>query len=517
MLRRFALAGLAACALLAPASQAAASSLPPETVAAREHYFGAENVSPEGALRRDQVLLSWFSVASFAAAFDGHVVLLDTYIHKSEDAPGYVPTTTEELVDLKPEAIFLGHGHFDHADTAGEIAARTGATLIGTPEHCAQAREEAAGFGSLSEPVKCITAAASADAPGATRELDGLGALGEDVEVTALKHVHSAAEPPDGENHETSLVAGATPDPGQVLLHPPGPSVVSGLNPGGDEGGTVLYQFRLGGFSLTWNDSAGPLRERAPAVFDALRALPETDVQVGATLGFNDPTNGMRDPVDYMTTLEPDVFVAQHHDFVAEYGASKALEGVFRRELAKRDGNFGEVRWLYDPSDYLRSEVADFDLDQPRFSDCLARRAPVRPGNVAGVRLGRTREQIASRVGVDPVEIGRRSQRWCVRGSTGSVSAVFSKASEEGVARLVATTARSHRQRRLGAGASERRLLDRLPRADRIGANLYRAAPRSARLYGVRRGRVTFLAIANPRLLNNPRLLRRDLRRAGLK
>ena len=94
-------------------------------------------------VRRDRVVLSWFSVASMAAAIDGHVVLLDTYIHKGEDRPNYVPTTTNELVALAPEAIFIGHGHFDHANTGGEIAARTGAAIVGTPEHCDQAKEQA--------------------------------------------------------------------------------------------------------------------------------------------------------------------------------------------------------------------------------------------------------------------------------------------------------------------------------------------------------------------------------------
>jgi hypothetical protein len=48
------------------------------TVGARKHFFGADNVDAKGRVRRDRVILSWFSVASLAMAFDGHVVLLDT-------------------------------------------------------------------------------------------------------------------------------------------------------------------------------------------------------------------------------------------------------------------------------------------------------------------------------------------------------------------------------------------------------------------------------------------------------
>ena len=129
-----------------------------ETTAARVHFFGTENVGPDGRVRPDRVILSWFSVASMAMAIDGHVVLLDTYIHKGEDRPNYVPTTTDEVAALNPEAIFIGHGHFDHAKTAGEIAARTGAVIVGTPEHCDQATEEGATALPEAAPVRCIEA-----------------------------------------------------------------------------------------------------------------------------------------------------------------------------------------------------------------------------------------------------------------------------------------------------------------------------------------------------------------------
>ena len=109
----------------AGASQAAPPSAS-DTVAAREHFFGAENVGADGRVRPDRVIVSWFSVASLAMAIDGHVVLLDTYIHKGEDRPNYVPTTTDEVAALKPEVIFVGHGHFDHANTGGAAGAPDG-------------------------------------------------------------------------------------------------------------------------------------------------------------------------------------------------------------------------------------------------------------------------------------------------------------------------------------------------------------------------------------------------------
>ena len=496
-----------------PAAPVLAADSASETIAARRHFFGSENVAADGRVRSDRVILSWFSVASVAMAIDGHVVLLDTYIHKGEDRPNYVPTTTREVTALDPEVIFLGHGHFDHAKSAGVIAAATGALIVGTPEHCDQAVAEAASAGAGPEPVRCMDAVDRASEPGA--ELRELRPLGERIAVTALKHVHSAAEPPDGEGHETSLMSPAPPDASQILLHPPGPSLVPGLNPEGEEGGTLLYQFRLEDLSLVWHDSAGPLRSRAPEVLDLLRGLPATDVEVGATLGFNDPTNGMRDPVDYFMALRPRYFLPVHHDFVAEYGTSKNLEGVFRREAARRGPLPGEVRWLYDPYDYLRPSLATFDLEaRPvEHRGCLARRSPIGPANIGRVRLGLRRNQLLRQVRPQPTRVTRHSFRWCVKGSSGRVTAVFASASRKARARLVATTAITHGNRGVRPATKASKLRRAYPALRSIGPGLYRASPGSRRVIVVRGGRVRLLAVARGELLRNPAKLRAYLGR----
>ncbi|HEX8646641.1 MAG TPA: MBL fold metallo-hydrolase [Thermoleophilaceae bacterium] len=368
--------------LLAGVTGTSRAQQPPAgTVEARQHFFGAENVAADGSLPRGRVILSWFSVASFAAAIDGHVVLLDTYIHKGEDRPNYVPTTTDELAALRPEAIFIGHGHYDHASTAGQVAARTGATVIGTPEHCDQTRAQAEAFAGRVLPVRCVEAVGRGSAPGA--QVRELRPLGDDVCVSVFKHVHSAAEPPDAEHRDPQLLPPPLVDPTLVLVHPPGPSSVPGLtNTEGDEGSSLLYQFRVGRFSLVWNDSSGPLRERAPPVFDVMRRLPSTDVQLNAVVGFNNPTNGVRDPVDYLNAIRPKVMYPTHHDFVAEYGAGDDFEQYMRREMARHEGLAAatELRWLRDPYDYLRPGLATFNVDDPRW----ASDDPARPDGACG-------------------------------------------------------------------------------------------------------------------------------------
>ncbi len=98
------------------------------------------------------------------------------------------------------------------------------------------------------------------------------------------------------------------------------------------------------------------------------------------------------------------------------------------------------------------------------------------------------------------------------------MTAVFSSRSRRGRVRLVTTTARGHGNRRVRVGSSSRRFLAAYPRARRIGRGLYRANPRSPRLFGIRRGRVRFIAVADRRLLRpgKRRALRRYLAYAGL-
>jgi hypothetical protein len=147
---------------------------------------------------------------------------------------------------------------------------------------------------------------------------------------------------------------------------------------------------------------------------------------------------------------------------------------------------------------------------------CLPGRAPIGTRNVGRVRLGRTRGQLLRRVRVRPVRRTRYSYRWCAHGSRGHVVAVFSRGAGSGRARLVVTTVGGHRMRGVGRGAGLLRLQSRFPGARRLGRGLYRARPHSPRVFGVRRGRVRFTAVADKRLLRSTRTLRRYLRRAGL-
>jgi hypothetical protein len=167
----------------------------------------------------------------------------------------------------------------------------------------------------------------------------------------------------------------------------------------------VLWRFRVGGLSLVWHDSAGPLADDAPETFDTLRALRPVDVQVGAIQGFNQITNGMRDVRTYIESFAPKLFVPTHHD---DWAAGITTKGEnYRAPLAAELERIPperrpQVRFIADPADYVKPDVLTFPLElaPPRLvRRCTgAGRLRVRlAGDVADVKA------VAVRVGRRPV------------------------------------------------------------------------------------------------------------------
>ena len=144
--------------------------------------------------------------------------------------------------------------------------------------------------------------------------------------------------------------------------------------------------------------------------------------------------------------------------------------------------------------------------------NCLAHRSPIGPRNIGRVRLGYARRRLL-RLPVSAGPAHARAYRYCVRDSSGRVVAVFSP---RGRVALVATTAHVHGNRRLRPGSRARAFRRAYSRRRAIRPGVYRVNPRSARLVGIRKGRVRFFAVANRGLLAKPRALARHLRLAGL-
>lgn len=336
-------------------------SVDADTRQARERLLGTDALDPT------KVRIWWYGVSSFILSAGGHLFLLDAWevvgVHK-----GYVPITRDDLVALKPEAIFIGHGHFDHAADAGYIASRTGAALIAGDSVCEQARTVAAENEDAVD-FRCLRLGLDADNPAGRVFSTPVFADLPDVQI--IKHTHSAADP-------ASLTMGGMP----LVYTPEILPYLLNLNTdltetlkflqslpddggvGQPDGGTWAYHFRVGNFSLLWNDSTGSMAEgdaMTDAVSQALSTLPScVDVHVGAIVGFGMLTSAYRDALGYVAAAKPRLFIPNHHDawFPVIGGGASAYETQWTQALMSLP-NPPRQDYLRDPEDYLK--VRSFD------------------------------------------------------------------------------------------------------------------------------------------------------------
>jgi len=354
---------VASLSLTAPAyAKNSPPQVDPALVAARSHFFGAENVDPRtGEVDKEKVIFSWFSVQSYAVAARGHVFLMDSYIYRVSDTEGYVPTTVQELVDLDPEFIFLGHGHGDHSDNAAYIAVKTGARIFGAAEHCeAMAGDAERIFGAGTE-VNCTALTTPGSVPGA--EVSTIDAMRPDVCIRSFKHLHSGPAPLDPDFPPNPI--NPVRDPRVNELYPPLPPPTLDTRTQSLNGGSVsmFYQFTVGDFSFIWHDTNGPIKDFQPQLIPLIASLPKADVEFGSLVSTGETINGVRDIAMYIQLVKPKIFYGGHSDNF-NIGASP----YYHQALQRQFDIFGipadqrpEIGGMHDPYDYLRPRLATFE------------------------------------------------------------------------------------------------------------------------------------------------------------
>lgn len=348
-------------AAVAPVAAAPEMSRKQRMIEARQKFFGTENVNPRtGAVRDDKIIFSWFSVSSFAVAIKGNVFLLDAWVARGSHS-GYVPTNPDEVAALDPEYIFVGHGDFDHAGDAAQIASASGASIVGTPEHCESIQ------GQTDVKLDCIPVAPEGATPGFRKDLNRLIP---GIEISAVVHLHSSVETP--EPTEGRLPCPPLWNALDTAEHPPTPEDTEHLlrHLPDARGGNVLYQFRVDDFSFVHHDTTGKIDKDAPAAVKTLRRLPETDVQFGSVLAFGQVTNCLRSLGLYIDALDPKVYAAMHNDnFTYFIGANaEDLEPLVREELGRiPKKKRPELLYPYDPADYLNHDLFTFDPTDRRW------------------------------------------------------------------------------------------------------------------------------------------------------
>jgi len=194
----------------------------------------------------------------------------------------------------------------------------------------------------------------------------------------------------------------------------------------------------------------------------------------------------------------------------SSYAMSRPAFAPDRREVWYSDGGTGFYNVRVAASVWPGSKSSPSSGTGGR--GCLARRSPLGPHNIGRVKIGLTRKALLRRV---PAPRGRtaRSWRWCVKGGRGTVSAAFTK---HGRVALVTSTSPRYGNRRVFPGGRTSSLRRSFPRGHKVGTTIVRANPRSPRIFGIRRGRVRYVAVAPDRTLARPKTLRAYLRYAGV-
>lgn len=342
-------------------------------IAARSHFFGEKNVDQRtGRVDEDKVIISYFSVQSFAVAAKGRVMLLDSYIYRLSDTPGYVPTTVQELVDLRPEAIFIGHGHGDHADNAAYIAVKTGATIFGAAEHCDAMRGDAGRIFGAGTPVKCTSLTTPASVPGS--EISSIDLLRPDVCITAFKHLHSGSAPFDPNVPVVPIMPVRDPRVNDIYPTQPPPTLNTRTMAGAGGSVSMFYQFSAGDFSFIWHDTNGPIRAFQPQLEPLIASLPKADVQLGSLVSIGETVNGTYDIALYIQLVKPKIFYGGHADNF-NIGASPYYHRALRRQLEAFGVPASEVPDIAgwdDPYDYLEPGLATFDIKDKRWREIPA-------------------------------------------------------------------------------------------------------------------------------------------------
>jgi L-ascorbate metabolism protein UlaG (beta-lactamase superfamily) len=299
-------------------SSATWAAVDPAMLKARQKFFGIENVDGNtGAVKKDKVIFSWATNTTYVTSIMGRIVLLDSFIQRPELPTAPIdrrmsPVLPQDFIDVRPEAIFLGHGHGDHADNAAYVAKWTNAVVYASPETCdvlqtdvqRLAADPNAVNGGVplipnNAPLNCVGVVPRGSMPGEFDVNTGQSKferiatpLDSMVCVLAFKHVHSGTAPVDSSFTHATLSDLADPRYAGRTVTTPAPAVtypamfpaVTSFTPpanlanavpgqintttngfGGAAGPIeIYYQFILRSgynFSFAWLNSAGPAKE----------------------------------------------------------------------------------------------------------------------------------------------------------------------------------------------------------------------------------------------------------------
>lgn len=258
--------------------------------------------------------IRWLGTTNFELVYRNQVILMDAYYDRGprNRSIGFTPSQVR-----RANAIYIGHGHFDHMSDAVSVAQQTHAPVIGAPTATDKAR-------SLGLPQsQTITVTGKG---GEIQRYDGFT-----VEPILAQHSTLAPEvlgafqaaikaaigapTPDESAAEAAILARGTFDP-KVITE-----------------GTIAYLFTFdNGFKLIYRNSAGPITAYERAAMARIGG--STDVAIVAYIGQYVAERQIAATLPIVQLYHPKLYLPSHHDEIAGTFLDIGTEPLF---MAIRD------------------------------------------------------------------------------------------------------------------------------------------------------------------------------------
>lgn len=239
------------------------------------------------------MVLRWLGTSAHELAYRDQVMLLDAYYDRG---PRTRPLGFKREDVKRANAIFVGHGHFDHVADAPFVAARTGARVFGGPPSIEWARSAG-----LPERQAIVVKG------GEIEKFNGLS-------VQAILAHHAVLRPEVGPKFREALELAwgeptETEKKQEAEVRARGTSDARVITEG-----TIAYLFSFdNGFRLIWLDSAGPITDGERKV---MQQIGRTDVALVAFQGHHLMSNQIAATLPLMKLFNPRVFIPTQHDEV---------------------------------------------------------------------------------------------------------------------------------------------------------------------------------------------------------
>jgi len=297
MARQYIAAAVVAALLVACAGTAPTDPRTLAAAAASDPGCSARTlVSTGGPFPRDSKTLAirWTGFTNYELAYDGQVILLDTYFDRGSTFPSLGFTAADVK---RADLILLGHGHVDHMSDAATVGTRTGALVVGAPVTTEKL---------LTQSIPKAQVRTVTGRGGETMRFKGFT-----VEPILGRH----GDPP-------AKIAKAFGDALHATTTPPTPEQVAELARIRERGisgdprvvteGTIAYLITFdNGFRLLFRNSGGEVTEYEKAV---MQRVGRVDVALVAVSASYIQELTVKQALEHARTYKPDVYIPGHHD-----------------------------------------------------------------------------------------------------------------------------------------------------------------------------------------------------------